>query len=494
MRSHLTPAGVNRPGTAGNVVPFDANEWIPTEVSGEVMQALNKQSAIQQIARREQLMGDAEFLPRDLGTTIDSPRLVGFFPDVTGGDEVLIRPSVFGTQIAFERFDLDDSKPNPIPPKVNAWVRTLALTIDRVCLSTNPNKSITAPASGKVGGEWTSIETGSTATVVKPETHVPACSLFAALAIGRSEDKHFAPTENGGTVPAVPSGARPTDWTRPSGWPAAAPEYQFTPGYTHGETRDITTRMPVHLCTTSQFFSGNNNFGGSNGYNMLSATKGYMEDSYFYNPGMMMWLVPYSVRDIIRRITDRDGNPLLATAPGGQMDMIMGDPVVYTPGGDIARPATVTENPVANVVYSASSTPGTAAPTPASGAATHAFNPLTNGGYKSPVTYAAASAGTAANPAPGQKVGVMIAYGDPSSLIFGARSGPEYMAHRYDAESKFNKDWLKMQIRFGFTIGFPQCWSALVIVPGAATAVSANSIKVGDIVSPVTGRTVTDDG
>lgn len=493
-KSFLTPAGGSVAGSAGNVVPFDANEWIPTDLDGAVMQALQKASVIERIARRSDMETDAEFKPRDHGTGIDSPRLVGFFPDTTGGDEVLLRPSVFGTQIAFERWDLDDTRPNPIPPKVQAWIRAAARATDRMALSTNPMTTRTAATnSATAGGTWVAIESGSSSTAVKPETHVPACSVFATLAIGRSEDKVLSPYSSSETPPTHAGSSlgerlfTPTDWKRAAGVSAVAEEYQFTPGMTAGDTRPIETSRPVHCCTVNQFLNAKTNSKGSAGYDLLSATKGILEDGYFYAEGEMVWIVPYSFKDVLRRVKDDNGLPMLATAPGGEGDTMLGDPVLYTPGGKLSRPATVIETPKANVVYAAASTPGTAAPSPADNAASHAFNPTTNGGFLSPTVYGTGASVT--NQGAAKTVGVMLLYCHPMHLILGHRSGPEYMASRFNAESKFNKDFLKMQMRRGFSVGFPQAMSALVLVPGAQTA--GKGVTAGDPVNPITGRAFT---
>ena len=482
-KSFLTPAGGTNTATAGAVVPFDANEWIPTEVNGEIMQALQKASVIERVARRAIMTTDAQFEPRDHGTGIDSPRIVGFFPDTTGGDEVLLRPSVFGTQIPFERFDLDDTKPNPIPPKVQAWIRAAARATDRMSLSTNPNVDRTTANATNVGGSWDSIASGSTSTVIKPETHVPACSVFATLAIGRSEDLVLSPYSSTDTVGDPEDGRTPLDWNRPAGASAVAPEYQFRPGMTFGNVRPVADGAPVHCCTSKDLLTKITGGAGSAGYDLFSATKGILEDGYFFAEGEMVWVVPYAAKDLIRRIKDENGLPILGTV-AGEPDSILGDQVLYTPGGKLSRPGTSTESPKANVAYADDSDPGTAPPAPAGGAAASAFNPATNGGYLSPTTY---STGAASKnlPAPGKAVGLMMLYCHPAHLILGLRSGPEYMASRFNAESKFNKDFLKMQMRRGFSVGFPMAMSALVIVPGSETATAGSAL--GDAVNPVTG-------
>lgn len=482
-KSFLTPAGSTNANTAGNVVPFDNNEWIPTDVDGEVMQALQKASVIERVARRSEMTTDAEFKPRDHGTGIDSPRLVGFFPDVTGGDEVLLRPSVFGTQIAFERYDLDDTKPNPIPPKVQAWIRAAARAIDRMSLSTNPMTTRTGVSSSAPGGNWIAINSGSDSTAVKPETHVPACSVFATLAIGRSEDKILSPYASEATISQDANTKTPTDWHRPAGVGAVAEEYQFTPGITFGATRPIVDGRPVHCCTLEHMVSSGSGTKGSRGYDLFSATKAILEDGYFYAEGEMIWVVPYAFKDTLRRIKDEQGQPLLATAVEGEFDRIFGDPVLYTPGGKLSRLATVIDAPKANIEYGAATADG--APTVSGASADHAFNRVANGGYLSPTVYASAAAATTALPAPGQTVGQFLLYGHPMHLINGLRSGPEYMASRFNAESKFNKDWLKMQMRRGFSVGFPNAMAALVVVPGAR--VGGGGSAVGDPVNPVTG-------
>jgi HK97 family phage major capsid protein len=112
--------------------------WIPDEVGGQAIQAVNQTSAVMQLARPEPMTSDTKHVPRDGGFTVGGVAKGGTYSESESTNdyvELIARKAGGALRVAEE--DLNDPSVDVLATKRVAAARELAKFFDNACLATS---------------------------------------------------------------------------------------------------------------------------------------------------------------------------------------------------------------------------------------------------------------------------------------------------------------------------------------------------------------------
>src|ERR1044072_1166634 len=141
------------------VEPVDVTAWIPEEIGGPVITQVRKTSAVEGLARAQNMTSLTKKVPRDGGVEFEgaTPKSTAIAKDQSEADTVLLTARKFARIVEFPEEDLADtaSTANAINVKQLAWASSYAKGFDNACLATTGTENGTTVAFTSVYFELT---------------------------------------------------------------------------------------------------------------------------------------------------------------------------------------------------------------------------------------------------------------------------------------------------------------------------------------------------
>lgn len=124
---------------------FDA--WIPEEESSDVLMRVRQNSAIERIARPENMTSQTKSVNRSGGMDVEIvPKGAAYGEDTSANDEVILRARKFGKIMRVAEEDIDDDVSGIIDVKMQEWATSYGMGVDHACLgTTNPEDGVAVP-------------------------------------------------------------------------------------------------------------------------------------------------------------------------------------------------------------------------------------------------------------------------------------------------------------------------------------------------------------
>lgn len=151
----------------------DLGVWVPEEQGSNVLETIAQNSAVEQLATRENMASDTKSVPVQNGVSVELvAKGAAYGEDVTADGELILQARKFGKIIRMADEDLKDSPANIIAAKQNEWAKDFAVLIDNAAFGT------TAAANG------TTVPFDSVYRVVSTNAGVSATNLVKTAAGG----------------------------------------------------------------------------------------------------------------------------------------------------------------------------------------------------------------------------------------------------------------------------------------------------------------------
>ena len=110
--------------------------WIPEEYSGSVITRIMSTSAVEALARRENMGSSTRSVPRSSAVTSELvAKSATYSEDNSTNDDVTLTAYKFGLMVRVAEEDQDDSIANVIQTKRNDWATAYARHLDHACLA-----------------------------------------------------------------------------------------------------------------------------------------------------------------------------------------------------------------------------------------------------------------------------------------------------------------------------------------------------------------------
>jgi len=127
----------------------DHDAWVPEEFGGPVIQKIAAVSAVEALARPENMNTDTRHVPRSGGIGLDVlDKGEPYTEDATSDDDVELRARKFGRMISLAHEDIEDVAEASAIDIVNVkkvdWATTYAKGFDNACLGTTATQSMGA--------------------------------------------------------------------------------------------------------------------------------------------------------------------------------------------------------------------------------------------------------------------------------------------------------------------------------------------------------------
>jgi HK97 family phage major capsid protein len=118
----------------------EENGWIPEESGSQVITTVDQVSAVERLARRENMTTRTKAVARYVGTDVDIVPEAGVIPEVSPElDEVVLTAVKFANRFRISEEDLNDSLPGTLDRFKNGWANSFARKLDHACLGTVGN-------------------------------------------------------------------------------------------------------------------------------------------------------------------------------------------------------------------------------------------------------------------------------------------------------------------------------------------------------------------
>lgn len=126
--------------------------WVPEERGSEVLNVVNSTSAVEALARRENMNSETKLVKRAGGVDVSvTPKGTAYTESDSVDSEVLLTARKFTGLIRIAEEDLDDIPENIVALRQRAWANTYAKTIDNAVLG------VTAAETGTDVAPFTSV-------------------------------------------------------------------------------------------------------------------------------------------------------------------------------------------------------------------------------------------------------------------------------------------------------------------------------------------------
>lgn len=111
--------------------------WIPEEPGSDVLARVNQTSAVEALAKRENMASSAKSIPRSLGVGVEViGKGAAYGEDETANDEVVLTAKKFGKAIRIADEDMTDSAASILEAKRLDWATSYAKILDNATLGT----------------------------------------------------------------------------------------------------------------------------------------------------------------------------------------------------------------------------------------------------------------------------------------------------------------------------------------------------------------------
>ncbi len=152
----------------------EANGWIPEESGSRVLTIVNSTSAIEALARRENMGSRTKSVPRFRGSDVDVVPEAGHIPEATATlDEVVLTARKFANRFRISEEDRQDGLVNFLDQCKNSWANSFARKLDNAALG------VAAPEDG-VAVPFTSVRQAVAGTASHVMIENPGTATTAA--------------------------------------------------------------------------------------------------------------------------------------------------------------------------------------------------------------------------------------------------------------------------------------------------------------------------